>query len=83
MDFMFAIQNVDPRVGRIEVQHILWGATRDYDPQPIQLVDCDELIDGNALEGQSNNKDFNFDELKSLGHEFGDLCPLGIDQVAI
>ena len=83
MGFMFAIQNVDPRVGRFKVEHILKGANRDYEVQPIQMVDCDEFIDGNAYEGQSNSKDFNFDVLKSLGHEFGDLCPLGIDQVAI
>ena len=49
----------------------------------IELVDCDELLDGKSYEGKSNNIEFNLDKLKSLKHEFGDLCPLNIDQLKI
>ena len=46
---------MDPRIARIEANYVTWGADVKQTKNEIKLVDCNELLDGGAYEGQSNN----------------------------
>ena len=46
LGFAFAIENVDPTVGTVEVNHVEWfsyGGIGNRVWTPIELVDCKEL----------------------------------------
>ena len=43
LDYFFAVQQLDPRAGQIEVRHTEWGAGKDKIITPIELVDCTEM----------------------------------------
>ena len=44
LGFMFAIQTIDPRVGRVKALSNEWEADGKFNPVEIDLVDCQELI---------------------------------------
>ena len=52
MDFMFAIENIDPRVGRIAAQQVSWDFTSGKGTKTkkqIEMVDCQEYRAGGRL----------------------------------
>ena len=52
LDFMFAIQKLDPRIGTIEAYHATWPkGQKEKVKRPIKLVDCEELLEGGEYEG--------------------------------
>lgn len=55
---MFAVEKLDPRVGRVKATQVIWGTEIEKIKQNIELVDCVELMPGGKHEGKSNNKDF-------------------------
>ena len=44
LQFMFAVEAVDPRLGRIEVMQNYNGVGMDRIKKPIDMVDCDQLF---------------------------------------
>ena len=44
LGFMFAIQTIDPRVGKVKAESNEWEADGKRNPVEIDLVDCQELI---------------------------------------
>ena len=52
MNFMFALENIDPKIGRISAQQTKWGYSREERQHlPIEMVDCEELLPGGLYEG--------------------------------
>ena len=43
LNFMFAVEKLDPRVGRVNAEQVFWGTSRDKKKQKIELVDCKSL----------------------------------------
>lgn len=58
LNYMFAVEKLDPRVGRVKATQVIWGTEIEKIKQNIELVDCVELMPGGKHEGKSNNKDF-------------------------
>ena len=59
-DFVFALENVDPRVGRITAEQVFWTVQEDGSTervyQEINLVDCKEFLpEGNKENEYSAN----------------------------
>ena len=57
LGFMFAVQDIDPRFGRVQVLNHSWNYEEaDHDiTTPIQMVPCTELDPGEAYEHHLNN----------------------------
>ena len=50
MDYMFAIENIDPRVGRIKAQQVEWDFKEGRKTKTeIEMVDCTEYLEGGRL----------------------------------
>lgn len=52
LDYMFAIENIDPRVGTIKAQQVSWVFTPEEDTRvrtEIELVNCNEYLKGGRL----------------------------------
>ena len=58
---MFAVSEIDPRVGTIEVNYSKRSKGRNNSKTPIQLVQCEELLPGGKHEGESNNELFDLE----------------------
>ena len=51
LGFMFAVENIDPRYGRITVTYHQWNRANSIATEiPIKMVDCQELAAGGAYE---------------------------------
>ncbi len=49
---MFAIQDVPPQVGKFKAYHVSWpSGTNEKIQTPIELVDCQELLEGGLYAG--------------------------------
>ena len=52
LDYMFAVSDIDPRVGRILVTQTSWdfsGEESKKVPTPIKMVDCEEYNENGSL----------------------------------
>ena len=81
LNFMFAVEKLDPRVGRINAEQVFWGTSVDKEKHKIELVDCKELRPGGTHAGQSNNDGFVLENLDKLRKDF--LCPVGLDTMSV
>ena len=45
--FIFGIEKIDPKLGRIEAYATLWKFDGDKIKEPIDMVDCEDLINSN------------------------------------
>ena len=62
--FMFAVEKLDPRAGRIDAEQVFWGAKIPKKKKiKIKLVNCEELLPGGQYENQNNNKEFSIERL--------------------
>ena len=50
LGFMFAVEDIDPRIGRVEVSHSSWFRNNEANDKytPIKMVPCSELAPGGA-----------------------------------
>ena len=85
LGFMFAIRDVDPTIGTIHAQHTQWGAFGSgKESTEVQLVDCRELLAGGQYEGQSNNPNFNIENMFQGRIDYDRiLCPIGLDSLKL
>ena len=62
LGFMFAVENIDPKVGRIEIQQVFYESGDEIvkRTEPLELVDCEQLFEGKGF----NNKNFNLARLR-------------------
>ena len=51
LNYMFAVEKIDPSVGRIKARKVIWGNDNIPQKQEIELVDCRELAEGGSHEG--------------------------------
>ena len=63
LGFMFAIKDVDPRIGHIDVDYYSWKKGEDRKSTKIQMVPCSELLQGGSHEQDSNNEVFGIENL--------------------
>ena len=61
--FMFAISDIDPKLGTIEAHYIKRQKNKQYSFEPIELAQCEELLPGGKHEGKSNNELFDIEHL--------------------
>ena len=83
LDFMFAIKNIDPKLGRITAKQTLWGTKQDFLAIDIEMVDCNELLPGGSHEDKQNNKNFDLEILNNFGSDLGYLCPINIEDLTV
>ena len=50
LDFFFAVEKVDPKAGRLFVEQVLWSQGEDKNRIEIEMVECDEYLEGGSLE---------------------------------
>ena len=79
---MFAISEIDPKVGILEAHYIQRQVTKKEIKVPIQLVKCEELLPGGRHEGQSNNVQFDINKVTDR-YQGNYLCPLNISEVSL
>ena len=60
LGFMFAVEQVEPRIGRIEVNYQSWSKDSHVIDQstPVKMVPCSQLAPGEPYEHKLNNKAF-------------------------
>ena len=80
--FMFAISDVDPKVGTLEAHYIKRSKNKEYGFEPIELVQCEEFLPGGKHEGKSNNELFDIEQLVN-GRDYNHLCPLNITDISL
>ena len=47
-NFLFGIEEIDPTLGRIEVNAMVWAANGTKESQPIEMVHCKDLADSDG-----------------------------------
>ena len=82
---MFAVEAMDPRIGRVEVTQTFWGTSvgKTGIKRQIELVNCEELLPGGLHEDKLNNKNFDLLGLQKLKKKFGFLCPIDFDDMSV
>lgn len=83
LKYMFAVEQLDPSVGRLTATQTFWGTEHERVSRDIDLVQCNEFLPGGAYEGQANNENFDFAALDKLKKKFGFLCPLNITDMSV
>ena len=88
LGYMFAIQNVDPRIGFIEVlqtNKFHQGQTSGRIKTPIQMVECSMLQEGGLYADELNNPKFNITKLykNSRDENVSWLCPVGLQNLTL
>ena len=85
LGFMFAIEDIDPSIGRIEANLISWQAnTSNPESTPVTLVSCKELQAGGLYEGQTNNEALDFVNPFQGRKQYKDLlCPVGLQSLTL
>lgn len=84
LDYMFAVEKLDPEVGRVQATQTIWGKSVKKVKKNIELVDCTEFLPGGKYTGGLNNPNFSIESLATLrktGLSF--LCPYGIDEMTV
>ena len=82
---MFAIEDVEPRIGKIATKQVYWGNNKEKKKYPVELVNCKELLPGGSHEGRSSNSDFLLEKLQQSGREKVEnyLCPVDIQSLSL
>ena len=75
---MFAIEEVDPRLGRLELLQVNSGRLVDEVKTPVELIDCQELFE----KGGFNNKHIDYEEFTRLTPKKW-LCPDALDSLEV
>ena len=94
LDFMFAIEDLDPRVGRIEANHVVWdfrGEKSNKQRSKLDLIDCNEYLkeDGTHkdkfkdLGGKQILIDTLNLERKLASKRTRTLCPANVDSLRL
>ena len=53
LKYMFALENIDSRIGRLKVEQTFWGTSQEpRETKAIELVDCNDFLPGGAHEGE-------------------------------
>ena len=62
LDYMFAVENLEAKYGRIEVQQVHYESKDEVikTVSPIQMVDCEELLQTTGF----NNENFKIEKLR-------------------
>ena len=81
LGFMFAVENVDPKVGRVQVSqvHVESGEEIVKNATPLELVQCEELWKKNAF----NNQNFKYSKLMQGKKPNGWLCPSELESLEV
>ena len=81
LGFMFAVENMDPKVGRVEVNQVHYESGEEIIKYvtPLELVRCEELWKKNAF----NNQNFQYSKLQQGKKPFGWLCPSELESLEV
>ena len=80
--FMFAIMDVDPRIGQIQAE---WHQRRFEErssTRELELADCREFLPGGRHEGKSNNQLFEIERI-TANSDVKFLCPVDIRWLSV
>ena len=77
LGFMFAVEDIDPRIGRLELDYTTWSQTDGKKDMRIKMVPC---TDPNYV---SNNSAFDFDNLLKGRKDAKFLCPDELESLQI
>ena len=55
LDFYFAVEEMPPEVGRVQVSHVKWDLDSDQVESPIEMAGCDQFSKGGKYEGIITN----------------------------
>ena len=83
--FMFAVEDLDPRLGSVNVWSIKWTEENGKVMTPMEMVECTLLAPGGQYEDQAlaSNDYFSYiDPLKSR-KPGGFLCPINIEMLGL
>ena len=81
---MFAIEDIDPKIGRIEAELFTWEKeTSDSVGTPVDLVNCAELLAGGKYEGSTNNAALDLENAFRGRKDAGLLCPIGLESMPV
>ena len=80
--FMFAVQNVSPRIGVLKAIFQEMQYTEDLERASIELADCREFLPGGLHEGKSNNYLFDIERIISTNKD-PFMCPIDIETLAV
>ena len=90
LDFMFAIEDLDPRVGQIQASHVVWdfrGEKSNKQKSQLNLIDCNEYVreDGTHRGKELGGKQILLDTLnleRKLEYK-RTLCPADVDSLTV
>ena len=81
--FMFALTEIDPKVGVLSAKYVKRGRIAEDKKEeeiPIELVPCEELLPGGKYEGRSNNPHFDIQALVD-NRWATHICPIDIGTI--
>ena len=84
LGFMFAIDDIDPRIGHLTATHTRWNNDDEGKiDTPIKMVPCSELLQGGNFEQGSNNEAFILDNILKGRKDTKFICPVELDSMVI
>ena len=92
-DQIFAVQAVNPKVGRIEMTWTKWHEVEneagelvaERGDNPITLADCVDFLPGGKFEGEYTGNKIKFiEQLNPVRADYSEyLCPQGVDELSV
>ena len=80
---MFAIEDVDPRIGQIKADWFERKYEEHYRQTKLELDDCREFLPGGRHEGKSNNHLFEIERITSANPDAKFLCPVDVKELSL
>ena len=96
LNFMFAVESVDPRVARVTVSHVLWGPDKNKDDEEtgetlyedkqyreVEMVDCISLKDDPDYENFHESTKLLIESIENTRKNTSFLCPVNLESLVV
>ena len=83
LGFMFAIEDLDPKIGHISASYTRWNQDEGRIEKQIKMVSCSQLMEGGMYYQRTNNKAFRVDNLLKGRKDSAFLCPVELDSLEL
>lgn len=80
-NFAFAIEAVDPKIGRIDVRYFVWGEQKLS--KSIQMVDCKTLLDQPDFEQMHKSRKLLVQRVANSKRDHSFLCPVNLESLKV